>query len=177
MAKKEKTEFDGRIWPTILDFNVNIDTQLTSKANFLFGASTLILVFVINKMFGVEFWNVPILAKYAWLSLLAGSFISSLFSLMIVLPRIRLFSSKVRMQDDVLYYKNILKFFTRDSYHDCLKDLPTDNKRIAAAYSNQIYSLATYVIPYKFKLLKFSGWSLITSILVSLVLLGITFVG
>ena len=176
MAKKEKTEFDGRIWPTILDFNVNIDSQLTSKANFLFGASTLILVFVLNKMFDAEFWNVPDLAKYAWLSLLAGSFISSLFSLMIVLPRIRLFSGKERIQDDVLYYKNILKFFTRDSYHDYLKDLPTDNKRISAAYSNQVYSLATHVIPYKFKLLKFSGWSLITSILVSLVLLGIKLV-
>lgn len=177
MAKKEKVEFDGRVWPTILDFNVNIDAQLTSKANFLFGASTLILVFVINKMFGAEFWNLPVLAKYAWLSLLAGSFISSLFSLMIVLPRIRLFSSKERIRDDVLYYKNILQFFNRESYHDYLKDLPLDNKRIALAYSNQIYSLATYVIPYKFKLLKFSGWSLVTSILISLVLLGMKFAG
>ncbi len=177
MAKKEKTEFDGRIWPTILDFNVNIDSQLTSKANFLFGASTLILVFVLNKVFDVAFWDVPILAKYAWISLLAGSFIASLFSLMVVLPRIRIFSSKDRIQDDVLYYKNILNFHNRESYCECLKDLPTDNKRIASAYANQIYSLATYVIPYKFKLLKFSGWSLITAIFSSLILLGITFIG
>lgn len=78
------------------------------------------------------------------------------------------FSRKERIQDDIFYYKNIRSFFNRESYVEYLKDLPLDNKRISKAYANQVYSLATYVIPYKFKLLKISGWILTLSIISSL---------
>src|SRR3989338_8147363 len=146
MAKTgPKAEFDGRIWPTILEFNVNLDSQLTSKANFLFGAATLILLFILNKVFSAEFGSLNDTAKAAWLVLLCGSLLSSLTSMMIVLPRLRVLSSKERIRDDVLYYKNIKAFFTRESYAEYLKDLPLDSARISKAYANQIYSLATYV--------------------------------
>lgn len=170
MAKKEKSEFDGRIWPTILDFNINLDSQLTGKANFLFGAATLILMFVLNKTFSLEFSQLLPLMKSAWLVLLAGSFLSSLTAMMIVLPRLRIFSSKERSKDDVFYYKNLLTFYTKEQYADYLKDLPIDNARIGKAYASQIYSLATYVIPYKSRLLKISGWVLFTSIVTSIIL-------
>lgn len=170
MPKKQnqKAEFDGRIWPTLLDFNVQLDSQLTSKANFLFSASTLILLFVLNKALSQGFDALQSQAQIAWNILLTGAFFSSLTSLMIVLPRLRIFSSKERIAEDVLYYKNIKKFYTREQYFEYLKSLPLDNERIAKAYANQIYSLATYVIPFKFKLLKLSGWILILSIFFSL---------
>ena len=91
VPKKKKTEFDGRILPTILDFNVQLDSQLTSKANFLFSASTLILLFVLNKALSSGFDAIAGAAKAAWSILLAGAFLSSLTSLMIVLPRLRIF--------------------------------------------------------------------------------------
>jgi len=47
---EKRVEFNGRIWPTILEFNVNLDSQLISKSNFIFGASTLILIFILNKL-------------------------------------------------------------------------------------------------------------------------------
>lgn len=170
MPKKEKKEFDGRIWPTILEFNVNIDKELTSKANFLFGASTLIMFFVANKILTAEFMRLDVLAKTSWLILLLGSFLSFLVSMMIVLPRLRMFSNKERIKEDVFYYKNILNFYSRREYVNYLKDLPLDSKRISLAYANQIYSLATYVLPFKFRLLKISGWILILTILFSITL-------
>ncbi|MDO8669001.1 MAG: DUF5706 domain-containing protein [Candidatus Buchananbacteria bacterium] len=169
MAKKEtkKVEFDGRIWPNLLDYNVNMDAQLISKSNFIFGASTLILVFILNKLATPNLLKTSTLANLPMFILLVGSFFSSLLSIMIVLPRMRLFSKKQRINKDIFYYKNIRKFYTRASYHAYIKDLPTDNKRIGEAYANQIYSLATNVIPYKFKLLKISGWILMSSIFLS----------
>ena len=133
MPKKKKSEFDGRIWPVILDFNIQLDSQLTSKANFLFSASTLILLFVLNKALSSGFEAIDNAAKAAWSILLAGAFLSSLTSLMIVLPRLRIFSTKDRIADDILYYKNIRTFYTREQYFKCLKDLPLDNERIAKA--------------------------------------------
>ena len=113
--------------------------------------------------------NLPLLL------LLIGCFTASLFSILIILPKIRIFSKKERIKDDVLYYKNIRKFYSRSQYHKFLKELPMDNERIAKAYANQIYTLATQIIPYKFKLLKISGWILITSIFLSLVAYLFTF--
>lgn len=169
MAKKEpqKADFDGRIWPNLLDYNVNMDAQLISKSNFIFGASTLILIFILNKLASPNLFKANIITNLPMLILLVGSFFSSLLSILIVLPRIRFFSKKERFSQDIFYYKNIKKFYTRKSYHDCIKDLPMDNKRIGEAYASQIYSLATSVIPYKFKLLKISGWTLMTSIFLS----------
>ena len=33
--KKEQKHFDGEVWANILDFNVNLDSQLISKSNFI----------------------------------------------------------------------------------------------------------------------------------------------
>jgi hypothetical protein len=171
-GKEEKKEFDGRIWPNLLDFNVNIDTQLTSKANFLFGASTLLLIFILNKLVSdIKFSRTTTIILGV---LLIGSFISSFISLMIVLPKLRIIKRKERIRDDVFYYKNIKKFYGRDEYYNYLKDLPFDNERIAKAYSNQVYSLATVIIPRKFRLLKISGWVLIGSVIVSILIYLLT---
>jgi len=151
----------------ILDFNVNIDSQLTSKANFLFGASTLILIFTLNKVFSPDFGPLIDQARTAWITLLVGSFLSSLTAIMIVLPRIRIFSTKERVRKDVIYYKNIRSFYSRKMYIECLKDMPSDSGRIGRTYANQVYSLASDMIPYKFRLLKLSGWVLIISIVLS----------
>jgi len=165
MPKKKGTGFDGRIWPNLLDFNVNIDSQLTSKANFVFGASTLVLVFILNRLMSGEFsvQSIPLVI------LLIGSFFASLFSIMVILPKIRFFSKKERIEEDIFYYKNILKFYSRKKYVNYLKDLPTDGRRVGKAYANQIYSLSTTILPFKFKMLKISGWVLVISIFFSVV--------
>ena len=75
--------YDPRINSNILNFNMNIDQQLTSKANFLFGASTLILVFIIERIYNLDFSSVNFFALVSWIVLLIGSFISSLTSLLI----------------------------------------------------------------------------------------------
>lgn len=177
MAKKEKKEagFDGRIWPNLLDFNVNIDSQLTSKSNFIFGASTLILIFILSKLITKEDFSSNIFINLPWVILLIGTFLSSLLSIMIVLPKLRIFSKKERIKSDIFYYKNIINFYSREDYYNFLKDLPTDNKRISEAYANQVYSLATNILPYKFKMLKISGWTLVISILLSIISYFFTF--
>jgi len=88
---------------------------------------------------------------------------------MIILPKLRIFSKKQRIKEDVFYYKNITKFYSRSSYNKALKNLPFDNERIVEAYANQIYSLAENILPYKFKMLKISGWTLIISIFLSII--------
>jgi len=170
VKSKSKVDFDGRIYPTILEFNVNIDNELTKKAEFLFGAATLIIFFILNKVISLEFNTYDLILQISWIILLLGSFVSILSSMMIVLPRLRMFSRKERVKQDIFYYKNIKKFFSRKNYIDFLKDLPLDNKKISLAYSNQIYSLATNVLPFKFKLLKISGWVLLISIFTSIIL-------
>jgi hypothetical protein len=166
MTKKKSDIFDGRIWPNILDFNHRIDTHLTSKANFLFGASTIILVFLINSTLE-KFSNFSPYVKISMTILLIGSFISSMLSMMIVLPRLRIFSRKERVKQDIFWYKNVQKFYTRKQYETYLKDLPLDNARIGKAYANQIYSLSTKILPYKFKMLKLSGWTLVLTLFFS----------
>jgi len=94
---------------------------------------------------------------------------SALLSILIILPKIRLFSTKERVKKDIFYYKNIIKFYSRDEYCKVLSNLPSNNKAIGEAYANQIYSLAKHIIPLKFKMLKISGWVLIISIFLSLV--------
>lgn len=166
----KKGEFDGRIWPTILEFNLKIDEELTSKANFLFGASTLILFFVLNKMLSPEFLTSSFFIKLAWGILFCGSFLSFLASMMIVLPKLRYFSQKERLREDIFYYKNIQEHYSRAEYLKYLIDLPTDEKRIGLAYAHQIYSLATHILPYKFRVLKIAGWILVVSVLTSTLL-------
>ena len=168
---KEEEFFDGRIWPNLLDFNVKMDAQLISKSNFLFSASTLILIFILSKVLQGEFSSLETITKASWMVLLMGSFISSLLSLMVILPKLRVFSDKKRVREDIFYYKNISKFYTRVQYADYLSGLPIKNKKVGEAYANQIYNLATNVIPYKFKMLKWSGWTLIFSIFGSILLL------
>lgn len=171
MAQQKKKEegFDGRIWPTLLDFNVNIDAQLTSKANFIFGASTIILLFILNKIVFSEI-KYDTITMAILLVMLAGSFVSSLLSLMIVLPKLRIFSKKERIKEDIFYYKNIMTHYSRSQFYEYIKDLPTDGERIGRAYTNQIYSLATNIIPYKFFMLKSAGWTLVMSVFVSILL-------
>ncbi len=166
----KRGNFDGRIWHTILQFNVQIDDHLTSKTNFLFGASTLILFFVLNKILSGDFIAYPFPIRAAWYVLLVGSFLSFIASMAIVLPKLRYFSQKERLREDIFYYKNILEHYSRKEYVEYLKNLPYDEKRIGLAYANQIYSLATNIIPYKFKVLKIAGWTLVVSVLVSAVL-------
>ena len=166
--KKEEAVFDGRIWQTILQFNVDLDSQLTSKANFIFGASTIIFMFVLNKFSSLEFLSESVLTNLPWTILLIGSFASSILSMMVILPKLRIFSKKERFKEDVFYYKNINKFYSRKEYLNYLKDLPLDNKRISEAYANQIYSLSTNILPYKFKMLKISGWFLVIGLLLSI---------
>jgi 4-amino-4-deoxy-L-arabinose transferase-like glycosyltransferase len=170
MAKKEeKKEFDGRIWPNLLDFNVNIDSQLTSKANFLFGACMLVLMFIVSKIFSAGFSALDIFVRLSWYVLLVGSFIAALLSMMVVLPKLRIFSKKLRVKDDIFYYKNIKKYYMREDYCSYLRNLPSDNERISKAYANQIYSLATNIIPYKFKMLKISGWTFIITVVAGII--------
>ncbi len=169
-ATKPRKDFDGRVWPTILDFNVNIDSQLTSKANFLFGASTLMFMYLVDKYLFSPI-TLTSIDYAAVLILLAGSFIAMVLELMVILPKIRLFQKKERVKEDVLYYKNIMNFYTREQYVRYLKDLPLDETRISKAYANQIYSLATHIIPYKFAMLKKAGWIQVFSLLVAVLLL------
>jgi len=165
MAKK--STYDGRVWLAILDFNVNLDSQLTSKSNFIFGASTLIFIFILSKVITEEFIKSNFIINIPWFILIIGSFLASLLSMLVVLPKLRILSKKERIKKDIFYYKNIIKFYSRKSYYKFIKDLPTNNNKIAEAYSNQIYSLANNILPYKFKMLKFSGWTLIISIILS----------
>ncbi len=168
MAQKKESTFDGRIWPIILEFNVNLDAQLISKSNFIFGASTLILIFILNKLTSMGLKEFSAFTHTPLIILLIGSFLSSLLSMMVILPKLRMFSKKERKKEDIFYYKNIMKFYTRKEYIQSLKDLPKDNKRISQAYANQVYSLATHILPFKFKMLKISGWTLILSLFLSL---------
>jgi len=168
----KKGEFDGRIWPSLLEFNLKIDEELTSKANFLFGASTLILFFVLNKIVSTEFLTSPFFVRLAWGVLFCGSFFSFLASMMIVLPKLRYFSQKERLREDIFYYKNIWEYYSRAEYANYLKDLPYDEKRIGLAYAHQIYSLATHILPYKFRVLKIAGWILVASVLISTLFFG-----
>lgn len=169
MPKKEKEDkfFDPRILSTILNFNIDLDKQLISKTNFMFGATTLIAVFILNRLIETES-SILSLEFIPLLILLVGSLIASVISLLVVLPKMRMFSKKERFKQDVFYYKNILKFYSRDDYKKYLSDLPNNRKKVTEAYSNQIYSLANNIIPYKSRMLKISGRVLIISIFLSL---------
>jgi hypothetical protein len=167
MSKKPSTTFDGRIWPNILDFNHRIDTHLTTKANFLFGASIAIVVLLLNSVLH-KFSDFSQHIKLSVGILLVGSFIASMLSMMVVLPRLRILSKKERVKQDIFWYKNVNKFFTRQQYEKYLKDLPYDNNRIGKAYANQIYSISTKILPYKFRMLKLSGWTLVSSLFLSI---------
>ena len=174
-GKKEQKHFDGRVHAKILDFNINLDAQLISKSNFIFGASTLVLIFVLNQLLSTKLIEADFLQKIPLLILLVGTFISSVLSMMVILPKIRIFSKKDRIKQDIFYYKNIMKFYSRKKYSNYLQGLPLNNKLIGEAYANQIYSLATHIIPFKFKMLKISGWTFITSIFLSIVSYGLIF--
>lgn len=165
--KRGVKEFDNRLLPTILRFNTDLDAQLTTKANFIFGASTIVVVFVLNKILTADFGFYQGSIKFAWFVLLAGSLAASLMSLMVVLPKLRIFSKKERVKDDVFYYKNILKYYTRDEYCDYLELLPKDYEKSTSAFANQIYSLAVNILPFKFKMLKISGWTLMLTVISS----------
>ncbi|MBT3985776.1 hypothetical protein HOD38_02265 [archaeon] len=171
--KKGEGFFDPRVWSKILDFNVNIDTQLTTKANFIFAASTIILMYIINRVYSMEFSTLLFREQMPWILLIVGAFISSLLALMVVLPKLRIFSKKERIKTDIFYYKNIKKHYNRKQYARYLDNLSSDPKKISAAYSNQIYSLATNIIPYKFRMLKISGWVLIISLFASILFFAI----
>jgi len=173
-TEKKLTDYDNRILPAILDFNNNLDAQFTSKANFLFGGSTIILFFILDKMLSNEFASLNLLVQVSWIILLIGSFLSMISSLMIVSPKLRIFSRKERVKEDVIYYKNIIRFFTREEYVEQMKKLPWDYEKICAAYANQVYSLSKSVIPYKSRMLKFSAWTLMIAIAAAIVFFTIS---
>ena len=79
-----------------------------------------------------------------------------------------LFSKKKRVKEDIFYYKNINKFYSREKYADYLYDLPRNERKVSDAYAHQIYSLANTILPFKFKMIKISGWMLTFSILLSI---------
>jgi len=166
MVTKNKN-VDTKLWASILDFNVRMDSQLTTKANFFFGASTLIAVFILGQLISKDNIYHDIKLYLPWIILLVGSLISSLLAVMVVLPKIRVFSKKERIKKDIFYYKNILKYYSRNSYVKYLSQLPNDEKLIGEAYSNQVFSLANNIIPYKSKILKISGWTLVISIFIT----------
>ncbi len=171
--KKEEDFFDPRVLSKVLDFNVNIDKQLTTKANFIFAASTLILMYIINRVYSMDFATLLFREQMPWILLIVGSFVSSLLALMVVLPKLRIFSKKERIKKDIFYYKNIKKYYSRKKYTKYLATLPSDAKKISDAYSNQVYSLATNIIPYKFRMLKISGWVLVISFFASMLFFAI----
>jgi hypothetical protein len=173
MPKKKDLPVDTSVWRSILEFNVNIDSQLTRKANFLFGASTIVLLFMLNKVF-LDEWVLG-MSRMPYIIMLCGSFLASFAAIMVVLPKLRVFSAKERQKEDLLYYKNVTKFYSRQEYVDTLRDLPADSKRIGEAYAHQAYSLARNVIPYKFRMIKISGWTLIGSIFLGLIWYGFSY--
>ncbi len=165
-------EFNGRLWPSILEFNVNLDAQLTSKSNFIFGASTVLLLFLLNSLLTKNnYAALPWGRKMGIGILILGSILAAGLSLMVVLPKIRILSDKERIREDIFYYKNIRQFYTREKYVRHLQNLVYDEDGIAKAYAHQIYSLATNILSYKFKMLKWSGWTLITCLVLGLLFL------
>ena len=114
LANKKSGEKYDRVWSNILEMNIYLDSQLTTKANFLFSASTLTLLFLLNKFFEINQVSAFSYQKIPIFLLMMGSLVCALLSMMIVLPKIRLFSKKERINEDVFYYKNIIKFFSRD---------------------------------------------------------------
>jgi len=173
--KKEKEDFNTRIWPDILNFNIHLDSELIKKSNFIFGASTIILVFILNKLVAEGLFKNSFLLNLPFYILLTGTFISSLLSMLVILPKIRLFSKKERRRGDFFYYKNILKFYSREEYYQIIKSLPVNNKKTGRAYADQIYSLANNILPYKFKMLKYAGWTLIFTIFFAIISYLISF--
>jgi hypothetical protein len=166
--KEKKMDFDGRIWPKILDTQIYIDSQLTTKANILFGAATLFIVFFLNKIISSEYVRMEPSLKLVLILIVITGFIASLLSISIVLPRVRFFIKRARLKEDVFYFKNITKCYTREEYFEYLKDLPKDNERIARAYSAQIYSFANDVLLPKSKMLKVAGFTLILTMLMAI---------
>jgi len=178
---KEFEFYDGRLWGSILNFNINMDNQLTTKANFLFGASTLILILVINSLMNNVFMLSNGLRKYGLIILLVGGAMGALLSLMIILPKLnisgwRLFKRTQRSKEDIFYYKNISKYYSRDEYINYVKTLPKNEEATGLAYAGEVYNLATNIIPYKFGMLNWAGWVLIGSIIISMVLFVISLV-
>ncbi|MBT3814503.1 hypothetical protein HOE37_03950 [Candidatus Woesearchaeota archaeon] len=168
MATKKKD--DGHFFnhSKILEFNMNVDAQLITKSNFIFGASTLVLMFVLYQVFAEKLILDGLANKLPWLILIIGSFTAALLSMMVIMPKIFLFSKKKRVKEDIFYYKNINKFYSREKYADYLYDLPRNERKVSDAYAHQIYSLANTILPFKFKMIKISGWMLTFSILLSI---------
>jgi len=169
--KKEEKTFDGRIWPGILQFNMVKDQEITTKSNFIFGASMLIFALIINK--GLPETYGSTLVKSAWIVLLLGAFVSAFFSMLTITPS-KILGKKKRIPEDIFWYKNVVKCYSRKQYIAYLKELPYDNNKIGKAYANQIYTLVSEVLPYRGKMLKIAAIILILSVLTSLVLFGIS---
>lgn len=156
-------EYNGRVWPGLLDFNIQMDRELTSKGNFLFGASTLIFFSTLSR--GLEAQALSSLARIGWYTLLTGAFSAMVCGLMMILPKPPFLQHKKRIKEDVFYYKNIMRFYTRKAFVEHITRMPRDDSLTAKAYAHQIYTLTTHIIPYKSRLLKFGGWILLTAIL------------
>ncbi|MAF50619.1 MAG: hypothetical protein CMH64_00860 [Nanoarchaeota archaeon] len=175
MVKKKVPNFEFRLWPSVLASNEKLDAQLVSKSRFVFGASTIILVFILNKLVETELSKINLFTNLPLMILLIGSFFSSIFSMLVILPKLRIFSKKERIKKDVFYYKDITNNYSRKSYVNYLKELPFDFDKSGEAYAHEIYSLANDIIPYKFKMFKISGWILVFSIIFSVVSFFLTF--
>ena len=118
---------------------------------------------MLSKIIAVDFLVYHILIRTAIVIIFVGAGCASIMAMLIILPKIRLFSSKDRSKQDVFYYKNICRFYTEQSLFEYLSDLPDNRENFLRAYGHQIYTLATRVIPFKVRLLKMAGWTLIIS--------------
>ncbi len=169
--RKPTWAWSSSVLGDILSFNVKLDEQLNNKANFLMGASAIIFVFIAGMITRGDFLEFRIGVQIAWVLIGIGTFISFLTAILIVTPKLRFFSKRERVKEDVFYYKNIIQFYTREEYVNMLNNLKKDGRMITAAFGNQIYSLSKNIIPFKSRLLKWSGWVLVLSLVIGILMI------
>ncbi|RLE39110.1 hypothetical protein DRJ17_01815 [Candidatus Woesearchaeota archaeon] len=172
-SKKPTWAWSSSILGDILNFNKWLDTQFNNKANFLMGASGLILVYTAGVLTRKEFLDYPLLLKIGWGIIAIGCFFSFLMAILIVTPKIRILSKKERIKKDIFYYKNISQYYTRNEYIKELDKLKKNSKKITEAFENQIYSLSQHILPIKSRLLKRAGWTLVFSLVIGIGLIMI----
>jgi len=159
----------------ILNFNVNLDEKINNKTNFLMGGAAVIIVFAMGLLSKPEFSLYTTPTKIGWMILLIGCFLSFLMSILIITPRVRIFSKREKLKEDLFYYKNITHFFSRKEYLKQLHRLKSDSKMITESFGNLIYHLSKVILPFKSKLLRLAGWTLFFSLVIGtiFVLIGL----
>lgn len=169
MEKQKPTwAWSTSILTDILNFNMKLDEQLNNKSNFLMGASALIIIFTVGVITKNEFLSYARALKIGWAVIGVGSFLTFLMAIMIITPKIRIIRKKERIKEDVIYYKNITKFYSREQYIQELSDVIWNKDKITRAFGNQIYSLSDNILPFKSRLLKRAGWTFLISLVIGI---------